>query len=303
MVNVTTLRRFVRRQSFREALAAYFGLLPWLLGFVIFTAGPIIATFGFSFTEYNILQPPKFIGLGNFERMSLDPLIWKSLTITFMYTLISVTMVVTVGFSTALLLNREIPGLSFWRTAYFLPSIVPSLATAFIFSFVFNAELGVLNMALRTMGIEGPKWFNSTAWVLPSFIMIALWGSGYGLPIYLSALQGVPRDLYDAAKVDGANAWQRFWNVTLPQTSPVVFFMFLTGIIGSFQVFTAAYIITDGGPNNASLFYVLYLYRSGWKFLEMGYAAAMAVVLFAVIMAATVAALVLGQRRVFYEGG
>ena len=182
-----------------------------------------------------------------------------------------------------------------------MPAVVPGLTTAYLFAWMFNSDIGLINGALRMIGIQGPQCFGSREWVLPAFMMMHIWAAGGGLILYLAALQGVPTTLYDAAVVDGANAWQKFWNVTLPMTSPVVFFVFLTGMIGSFQVFTAGYIVTGGGPANASLFYVLYLYRSGWQHFEMGYAASLAWVLFLIIMLLTLLSLRASQRMVYYE--
>jgi multiple sugar transport system permease protein len=208
---------------------------------------------------------------------------------------------VVAGYALALLLNQKVRGLSVWRTAFYMPAVVPGLAAAYLFAWMFNSDIGLINGALRMIGIQGPQWFGSREWVLPAFMLMHIWAAGGGLILYLAALQGVPTTLYDAAVVDGANAWQKFWNVTLPLTSPVVFFVFLTGMIGSFQVFTAGYIVTGGGPANASLFYVLYLYRSGWQHFEMGYAASLAWVLFLIIMLLTLLSLRASQRMVYYE--
>ena len=182
-----------------------------------------------------------------------------------------------------------------------MPAVVPGLATTYLFAWMFNSDIGLINGALRMIGIQGPQCFGSREWVLPAFMMMHIWAAGGGLILYLAALQGVPTTLYDAAVVDGTNAWQKFWNVTLPMTSPVVFFVFLTGMIASFQVFTAGYIVAGGGPAKASLFYVLYLYRSGWQHFEMGYAASLAWVLFLIIMLLTLLSLRASQRMVYYE--
>jgi multiple sugar transport system permease protein len=203
----------------------------------------------------------------------------------------------------ALLLNQRVRGLSVWRTMYFVPSIVPAIASAYLWSWIFNGEWGLANGLLRQVGVAGPKWFNSEEWVLPAFMVMHLWGAGGGLILYLAALQSVPTSLYDAAKVDGASAWQRLWNVTVPMTSPMILFTFLTGMIGSFQVFTAGFIVTNGGPNNASLFYVLYLFRNGWEFFKMGYAAALAWVLLAIMLSLTLLTLLASRRVVYYEYG
>lgn len=288
-------------QTRKEALEGLVCLLPWIIGFLAFTAGPLIYSGYISLTDYPILQEPKWVGLENFQSMFSDDLFWKSLRVTALYTLVAVPGGVIIGYSIALLLNQQIFGLSFWRTAYYVPAVVPAVATAYLWAWMFNPDFGIINGFLLRLGVEPPKWFGSEEWVLPAFIIMSLWGAGGGLVLYLAALQGVPTSLYDAAKVDGANAWHRLRHVTLPMTSPVILFTFLTGLIGSFQVFTAGFLITNGGPNNASLFYVLYLYRVGWRYFKMGYASALGWVLFAIIMVLTLITLRASGRLVYYE--
>lgn len=287
----------------KEGLAGLLCLLPWALGFIAFTAGPLLFAAYISFTDFPILKGPKWVGLENYQSMVTDDLFWKSLRVTAVYTLMAVPSGVLVGYGMALLLNQKVRGLSFWRTAYYVPAVVPAVAASYLWAWMFNPDFGVLNSFLMRLGVEPPKWFGSETWVLPAFIIMHLWGAGGGLVLYLAALQGVPTALYDAAKVDGANAWHRLRHITLPITSPVILFTFLTGLIGSFQVFTAGFLITNGGPNNASLFYVLYLYRVGWKYFKMGYASALGWVLFVIIMALTLFTLRASGRLVYYESG
>ena len=287
----------------RETLDAYIGLLPFLLGFVIFIAGPLVYSFYLSFTRYEILSPPRWSGLENYARMfTKDEVLWQSLRVTLIFTLVAVPTQVVVGYAMALILNLKVRGLSFWRTAFYMPAVVPAMAVAYVFSWMLQSDVGLVNQFLRSIGLPGPKWFGDPNWVLVAFILMSAWAVGGTLLLYLSALQGVPTELYDAAKVDGANAWRRFLNVTLPMTSPIIFFVFLTGMIGTFQVFTVAFVTTNGGPGNASLFYILYLYRTGWEYLQMGYAAAMAWLLFVILVALTLLSLRLSQSTVFYEG-
>jgi multiple sugar transport system permease protein len=288
-------------QTLRNIVDGYICILPWIIGFLGFTAGPIVFSLWVSFNHYDVLSPPKFAGIDNYINMVNDELFWQSLKVTTIYVLGAVPTGVVAGYALALLLNQKVIGLSVWRTAFYMPAVVPGLAAAYLFAWMFNSDIGLINGALRMIGIQGPQWFGSREWVLPAFMLMHIWAAGGGLILYLAALQGVPTTLYDAAVVDGANAWQKFWNVTLPLTSPVVFFVFLTGMIGSFQVFTAGYIVTGGGPANASLFYVLYLYRSGWQHFEMGYAASLAWVLFLIIMLLTLLSLRASQRMVYYE--
>ena len=286
----------------RRALYGYACLLPWIIGFVVFTAGPIIASFGISLTFWPILQDPRWAGLDNYrEMLFVDDLFWKSLRVTSVYCLFAVPSGVIVGYLIALFLNQKVWGLSVWRTMYFMPSIVPAVASVYLWVWIFNPDYGIINGVLSHIGQRGPKWFGSEEWVLPAFIIMQLWTAGAGLVLYLAALQGVPTTLYDAAKVDGANALQRLFNITLPMTSPVILFTFLTGMIGTFQIFTAGYIATAGGPNNASLFYVLYLFRNGWEYYKMGYAAALAWVLLAIMLTLTLLMLLASRRLVYYE--
>ena len=289
----------LRRQ---EILFGYAGLIPYTVGLLVFTAGPLVYSFWLSFNRYDVLTPPVLVGLDNYSsRLIGDPLFRKSLSVTAIYSIVSVPLGMIIGYSTALLLNQSLRGLSFWRTVYFLPAIVPGVAATYLFAWLFNADMGLANSLLKAIGVQGPNWFGDPQWALRTFIIMSLWASGGGMIIYLASLQAVPTAFYDAAKIDGANAWQRLWNVTLPMTSPTILFMFIMGLIGSFQTFMGPYIITDGGPVNATLMYVLYLYRHGWQYFNMGYAAALAWVLFAIIFALTLATLKVSGRLVYYE--
>ena len=269
----------------REELEAYLFLLPWILGFLVFLAGPLVASLYISLTNYNILQPPQLVGFANFGTMfTEDQLFLKSLRVTAVYTFVSVPLVVVSGYLVALLLNQNVRGLSVWRTIFYLPAVVSGVAVAVRWLWVFNPDAGVVNSVLRSMGIEGPRWFTDPDWALGTLIVTSLWGIGGGMVIYLAGMQGVPSHLYEACELDGGGAWHRFRYVTLPMTTPVIFFNLLIGIIGSWQVFTNAFVITNGGPANSTLFYVLYLYRQGWQYYKMGYASALAWILFFIIL-------------------
>src|SRR5262245_31009979 len=288
----------------RRAMYAYVGISPWILGFVIFIAYPMLASLYLSFTDFPILTGPTWIGLGNFRTMlAEDKLFWTTLRVTSVYTAVAVPAQVVIGYAIALLLNQKVRGLSVWRTMYFVPSIVPAISSAYLWTWILDPDWGVMNGTLRLVGIRGPAWFASPDWVLPAFWLMAVWAAGGTLILYLAALQQVPTTLYEAAKVDGANAWHRLFHVTLPLTSPVILFTFLTGLIGSFQIFTAGYIVTGGGPNNASLFYVLYLFRNGWQYFKMGYAAALAWILLLVMLGLTGLIFLAARRFVYYEVG
>ncbi len=286
----------------REAVEAYVLLTPMILGLLLFTIGPILYSFYLSFTEYEILSPPVFIGLRNYLSMASDDLFWTSLKVTTIYTAAAVPLGVITGYLLALLLNQRVAGLSVWRMIFYVPSVVPALASAYLFLWLFNSEMGLVNAGLRAIGIVGPKWFASREWVLPSYLLMGLWGAGGGMILYLAALQGVPTELYEAAMLDGAGAWRKFVHVTIPMTSPVIFFTTLMGIIGTFQIFTAGYVMTGGGPGNASLFYCLNLYRQAWGAQHMGYGAALAWVLFVIIMTLTVITMRVSGRLVYYGG-
>lgn len=286
----------------REEVEAFLFLTPWILGFLIFLVGPLLASVYLSLTEYNILRPVQFIGLENFEQLFLrDDLFWQSLRVTAIYTFASVPLIVALGYAVALLLNQDVWGLSMWRTIFYMPAVVSGVAVAVMWLWVFHPDMGIVNNGLRLIGIAGPRWFGSPDWALATLILTSLWGIGGGMVIYLAGLQGVPTHLYEAAELDGAGAWHRFLHVTLPMTTPVIFFNLLMGIIASWQVFTSAFVITDGGPANSTLFLVLYLYRQGWSYFKMGYASAIAWVLFFIILIFTLVVF-RSSGWVYYEG-
>ena len=222
----------------KEILFGYAGLIPYTVGLLVFTAGPLVYSLWLSFNRYDVLTPPVLVGFDNYSsRLIGDPLFRKSLSVTAIYSIVSVPLGMIIGYSTALLLNQSLRGLSFWRTVYFLPAIVPGVAATYLFAWLFNADMGLANSLLKAIGVQGPNWFGDPQWALRTFVIMSLWASGGGMIIYLASLQAVPTAFYDAAKIDGANAWQRLWNVTLPMTSPTILFMFIMGLIGSFQTF------------------------------------------------------------------
>ena len=291
----------VSLRQHEERIALLF-LSPWLIGFLVFTAFPIVASMFLSLTDYPILKSPEFVGLRNYSYMLTgDPLFWQSLKVTTIYTVAIVPLQLVTAYALAILLNQTVQGLSVFRTIFFIPAVTPTVATALMWMWVFHPEIGLANSALAAIGVEGPKWLASTEWALPTFIIISLWGIGGGMVIYLAGLQSVPTSLYEAAELDGAGAWARFIHVTLPITSPVILFVTVTSMIGSFQVFTAAFVMTDGGPVNSTLFFVLHLYNYGWRFLQMGYASALAWVLFVIILGLTLTLLRLSGRLIYYE--
>ncbi len=307
LVATAPRRRWWNTLSGREAIAFYLFLSPWIIGFIWFTLGPMLAAGVLVFHKYDILGAPfpgKFVGLENIKQLLAggDDLFWKSLRVTTVYTLFAVPSNVIVGYLIALMLNQSVRGLSIWRTIYYLPAVVPIVASAVLWQWMLNSEFGVVNYALWLVGIDGPNWFGSEDWVLPAYALMTIWHAGGGLILYLAAMQSVPTTLYDAAKVDGATALQRLRHVTIPMTTFVIFFTTVTGFIGSFQIFAAGFVITNGRPNNGSLFYVLYLYNVGWRYLQMGYAALLAWVLFLLILILTALLLLTSTKWVHYEG-
>jgi len=291
------------RSVVSENIAGFLFISPWIVGFLAFEIGPILAAAYLSLTNYDLLSEAKFVGLKNYDRMiSHDPLFWSSLEITAIYSVASVTLNVFFGVALALLLNNNIRGITFYRMIYYLPAVVSGVAVAYMWVWVLNPEAGVVNTALRYAGIAGPNWLFNAELALPTFIAMSVWGVGASMVLYLAGLQGVPTALYEAAALDGAGWFAKTWNVTLPMISPVIFFNVIIGIINSFQVFTNAFVMTQGGPANATLFFVLNLYRAAFEDFKMGYASALAMVLFAIVMVLTLLAFRTSNRWVHYEG-
>lgn len=294
--------RFRLTMRKREALMGYVFLSPWILGFLIFLAGPMLASIYLSLTNYKMIQPPQWIGLANYERMFTDPFVATSLRVTTVFTALSVPLSIVLALAVALLLNQKIVASGIFRTIFYLPSLISGVAVAIVFAWIFNYRFGILNYLLSLVGIDGPNWLGHPRYALWAFIIMSLWGIGGNVIIYLAGLQGVPVSLHEAAKIDGANAWYRFWNITLPLITPVLLFTLIMGVIGTFQTFTASYIMTGGGPANATLFYLLYLYRNAFNWFEMGYASALAWLLFIIILTCTLILWSTSARWVYYEG-
>ena len=285
-----------------ETVLAWAMVSPWLAGFLLLTAFPMVASLALSFMDWDMLSAPKWVGLANYEKLFFtDPLALHSLKITIIFSLASIPLNIVFGLAIAMLLNTNIRGLSVFRTIYYLPAILSGVAVAILWQWIFSTEFGLLNTALRLFGVEGPAWLGSKIWVLPAFVIMRLWSVGGGMVIYLAGLQAIPTDLYEAAEIDGANWWQRILRITLPMLSPTIFFQLITGVIFSMQIFTEAFIMTDGGPANASLFYMLYLYRQAFSFFKMGYASALAWVLFVAILLLTVILFATAKFWVYYE--
>lgn len=295
--------RRVHSNAAREAAWGYFFIAPWIIGFLVFSLGPILAVAYLSLTRYRIITPPELIGLGNYVRMfTQDALYGKSLGVTAMYIGLRVPSWIIIGLLLAILINRNIPGIRWFRTALYLPTIIPLAASAVIWMWMLNPQVGFLNSWVRTnFGIILPNWLNDTTWALPAIVVLGIWQVGQTMMIFLAGLQEVPSQLYEAADIDGASGLQKFWHITVPMMTPIIYFNAVIGVISAFQVFGAAFIMTAGGPANSTLFYILYLYRRAFQFLEMGYASAMSVVLVVIVLALTVLIMRTSDRWVQYE--
>ena len=287
----------------KKHLLGYAFISPWLIGFLVFTAIPFVVSIYLSFTRYDIVSSPVWVGLANYEKMmGQDPLFWQSLWVTLKYAIVAVPIGIVAGVSLALLLNLQIRGISVYRTVFFLPAIVPIVATSVLFVWLLNPQIGLVNAILRRFGIIGPAWLADTTWAFWSLVFMGLWAVGGSMIIYLAGLKDIPSHLYEAAMIDGANAWHRTRHVTLPMLTPVIFFNLVMGVIHAFQYFTQAYIMTQGGPEDSTLFYALYLFNRAWRYLDMGYASAMAWILFIIVMVFTGLIFKTHRRWVHYGG-
>jgi multiple sugar transport system permease protein len=287
----------------REEFAGWAFAAPWIIGFILFTAGPMLASAIFSFTDWNLIQPMKFVGLDNIERVLFkDPLVWQSLKVTTIYAFVSVPLQVIFGLIVALFLNTNIRGLRYYRTIYFLPSVLSGVAVALLWRWIYASDYGLINSVLAQFGVRGPGWLGNADWALPALIGMSLWHVGGGMVVYLAGLQGVPTELYEAAEVDGATVWNRLRFITIPLITPVIFYQLVTGIIAALQVFTQPLIMTNGGPHDATLFFMLYLYRNAFQFFKMGYASVLAWILFGYILVLTLIVFRSSRWWVFYAG-
>lgn len=286
----------------REALDFYIGVSPWFIGFVLFSMGPIIASLVLSFTQWQILASPQWIGLSNYRYLVADDeIFWVSLGNTLYYTSLSVPLGLMASILLALLVNQKVPGTNVFRTIYYLPSVTAGVAVALLWAWILNPNFGLVNYVLSLVGIKGPMWLSSVRWSKPALILMSLWGVGGGMVIFLAALQGMPEHLYDAAKIDGAGTWRLFRHITMPMLTPTIFFMMVTSIIGSLQTFTNVYVMTQGGPGTSTLMYGLYIYQNAFTFLKMGYACALSWVLFGIILVLTWLQFRVGSAWVYYE--
>ncbi len=299
-----TTQRTNRRRDTRAALLF---ISPWIVGFLVFTAYPVIYTGYLSLTDYDVINDPSFVGMANFERLLEDPKVALALRNTFVFAALSVPAQLLVSLALALLLNWAGRATGFFRTAFFLPKMTPPVAVGVLLLLLFNGQSGLINEALGVFGIDGPNWTTDPNWVKPGLVMMSLWTVGGSVIILLAALRNVPQELYDAARVDGAGWWRQTWNVTVPMISGALVFIIIIDTIAAMQSFTEAYTAFFGSgnttySNDAALFYSIYLFQQAFEFLNMGYASALAWVLFVIILAITLVQLKVSKRFVYYEG-
>ncbi len=289
-----------------ESIVALLFITPWIIGFLVFTLGPALASVYFSLTNYNVLEPAQWTGFDNYvEILTQDDLFRKSLINTAYYTVIYVPLHIISALAVAMLLNTKVRGVPFWRTFFYLPSVTPVVAMAILWRFILNPQGGILNQGLRSLGLPAPGWTTDPNWMMPALGIMVTWGgAGNAMIIYLAGLKNIPIELYESADIDGAGWWSRTFHITLPMLSPVLFFTTVVGIVAALQTFAQSRVLFDeeGGNANAALLYLMYLFNTAFSYFRMGYASALAWILFVVIIAFTVFQFWLSKRWVYYEG-
>jgi multiple sugar transport system permease protein len=299
--------RWIQSLKLREELSGYLFISPWVLGFVLLMLGPLLFSLYASFTNYNITSQMDFVGFENYKQMfTVDDLFWTSLWNTLYYVLFSVPITTAGAILLAVLLNQKVPGMKWYRTLYYLPAVLSGVAVYFLWMQLLSPSTGLVNTALGWFGIDGPAWLYDPEWTKPALIVMKLWSVGGGMLLYLASLQGVPKTMYEAADIDGASTLQKFFHITIPMITPVIFFDIVTSLIGGFQIFQEAYVMTEsgnGGPMNSLLFYNLHMWHNAFEMFNMGYASSMAWVLFVIVMVLTMINLKVGKKWVYYEGG
>lgn len=287
----------------RDALAGYGFIAPWLVGLIGMQIGPMFYSAYLSLNDFDLFRSPIWVGLGNYRELFLDdPLFWTALKNTAIYVAGRIPLVMVFSLGVAFLLNQPIPGRNFLRTAYYLPSVTPQIAMLMLWIWLLDPDFGLINWFLGLLGIQGPRWLASTVWAKPALILVSVWSIGQTMMIFLAALQGVPDHLYEAAELDGAGPWHKFWNVTIPMISSVIFFNLIMGVISSFQMFEKAFVMTGGGPGYATFMYSLYIYNQAFMWFRMGYGSALAWILFAILFVFTLI-MFRHNQWVYYEAG
>lgn len=296
--------------NLREHLEGYLFISPWILGMVLFALGPILASFGLAFTRWNLFTEPEYVGWANFQKLAHDPLFYTSVFNTIYYTVFAVPLGLVLALGLAMLVNHRLRGINFFRTAFFLPNVVAGIAMLLLWKWLFDPNFGLINLfldwtglmaAFEWIGIGRPQWISSRTGAMPGLVFMSIWGLGGSMMIFLAGLQNIPRELIEAAELDGAGPWKRFRYVTVPLLTPTIFFLTMVGVIASLQVFNQAYVMTQGGPAHATLFYVLYLFQTAFERFQMGYACAMALVLFIITLIVSLIQLAMGKKWVHYQ--
>jgi multiple sugar transport system permease protein len=290
----------LRRQ---ETIAGYLFLLPNIIGFLIFSSIPVVATLSISLLDWDLIRAPRFVGIDNYVKLLTDDAVFRKVLVNTAYYVIgTVPAGIILSLLLAMAMNASVKGISFFRAAFFIPVISASVAVAMMWRWLFNTDFGLINLMLTSIGLPRVPWLSSTAWAMPALIIMAVWKNlGFNMVIFLAGLQGIPAQLYEAASIDGANGWHRFRYITVPMLAPTTFFVLVISVIGSFQVFDLAFVLTKGGPGDATNTMVMYIYNQAFQFFHMGYAASIAWVLFAIIFVITLAQTQLQKRWVHYE--
>jgi len=276
--------------------------MPWLIGFMVFVAGPIVFSLGLTLCKWSILAPPRFVGVENWVKFLRDPIAWQSVINTLYYMGGSVPLSMFLALILALLINKSIKGVQFFRALLYMPTVVTGVSMAIIWMWVFQPDYGLANDLLAKVGIQGPRWLGSTAWAMPSIIIMSLWSVGIQMVIFLAGLQDIPAALYEAAGIDGASSLDKFKFITIPGLSPVIFFNLIINIIFAFRIFDPIYVMTMGGPANSTLVMALYLYKNGFVYFRFGYAATISCVLLAITLTLVILALKSSKFWVYYRG-
>jgi multiple sugar transport system permease protein len=295
-----TTSEAARKRGRRRLAVGLLFVSPWIIGFLAFALYPFVMTLYYSFTNFNIVKSPQWIGFANYRNLASDHLFWQSLWNTAYYTVLEVPFSTIVAIGLAMLLNMKVKGLALYRTALYLPTVVPIVASSLLWLWLFNPSFGIVNATLSLVHINGPGWMFSAAWSKPTFVIMGVWAVGAPMVIYLAALQGVPHEMYEVAALEGAGPWQRTRHVTLPMISPAILFNVVLALVAALQYFTQAYVMTQGGPDDSTLFYSLYLYQQAFTYLHLGYASAMAWLLFVIVVAITLVLFRASARWVYY---
>jgi multiple sugar transport system permease protein len=291
------------KNSVREELYFLLFLSPFIIGFLVFTAYPLLSSLYLSFTDFNGINPAKFIGASNYFHITRDDLFWQSIKVTVYYTLLSVPISLVLSLFFALLINKKIPFQNFFRTSLYLPSMVSGVTMSLLWLWLFNPQIGLINFLLSKLGINGLPWLADEKTAIPSLIIMSFWGMGGGMVIFLAALKSVPMTLYESATIEGAGGLRKLWNITLPMISPVMLFQLLMNLIGSFQIFIPAYVMTEGGPHYSTWFYVYYLYKSAFSQFRIGYSSALGWILLIAVSLLSFVIIKSSNKYVYYEGG